>query len=254
MSRDLGPILESWAYDPASVTARKIVGEDGSEKIQLRLDMGVLQMETEGRPDGSRPRGFDTLLDYFKFMRNTSKRLALSDEDFSALQQESVQFYYRYQACYALLDYEAVIRDTRHNLGILEFITANADEDTSWEFLQFKPYVLMMESRALAEKEAQAEDYRLAIEQVQRGLRTIREFWEDQGEMELKESSYEIEVLNELLQSLKERKPAGEITRLRDALHHAIETEDFERAAELRDRLARIDPPRAEAPAASAKP
>ena len=37
--------------------ARKIVGEDGKEKLQVRLDLGLLQMELNGRPDGERPHG-----------------------------------------------------------------------------------------------------------------------------------------------------------------------------------------------------
>jgi len=224
------------------VTARTIKGEDGRPKIQMRLDLGIFQMEVTGRPDGTRPREFDSLLDYYRFLQNTSsKKLHLTDDDCSELQQEAVQFYYRYLACFAIKDYESVVRDTRHNLDILEFITEHTSEDAAWEFLQFKPYVLMMESRALAEKAALGENYHEAIEEVQRGLKTIRTFWEEQGELELRESSYEIDVLSDLLQQLKDRKPTREVGKLKERLHHAISTEDFEQAAQIRDLLASMD-------------
>ena len=53
MSKDLGPILGDWPHEPGQITVRKIRGTDGRVKIQLRVDLGLLQMEADGRPDGS---------------------------------------------------------------------------------------------------------------------------------------------------------------------------------------------------------
>ena len=36
---------------------RFVAGDDGREKIQMRIDLGLIQMETTGRPDGERPGG-----------------------------------------------------------------------------------------------------------------------------------------------------------------------------------------------------
>jgi len=55
MSFDISHILEQWDYQPGQVAVRRFNGKDGVEKIQLRLDLGVLQMNSEGRPDGKRP-------------------------------------------------------------------------------------------------------------------------------------------------------------------------------------------------------
>ena len=44
---DIGDILGSWEYQPNSLTIRKIMGDDGREKLQIRISLGVLQMETE---------------------------------------------------------------------------------------------------------------------------------------------------------------------------------------------------------------
>ena len=64
MSQDISFLVQGWDYDPNEVTVRKITGLDGREKIQMRLDLGILQMETEGRPDGRRPFGRESLLEY----------------------------------------------------------------------------------------------------------------------------------------------------------------------------------------------
>ena len=61
---DLNDLLEGWPHEPGQVKARKIVGRDGCEKIQLRIDLGLIQMELHGRPDGHRPHGFESLLHY----------------------------------------------------------------------------------------------------------------------------------------------------------------------------------------------
>lgn len=55
MSEDISPAMEGWEYRPDKVTARKIKGRNAKDKIQMRIELGLLQMEAEGRPDGKRP-------------------------------------------------------------------------------------------------------------------------------------------------------------------------------------------------------
>src|SRR5262245_37546884 len=64
-SKDIGPLLKGWDYEPGTINVRKINGADGSPKLQMRLDLGLLQMELTGRPDGAKPHGHDSLLEYF---------------------------------------------------------------------------------------------------------------------------------------------------------------------------------------------
>ena len=61
---DLNNLLDGWSHEPGQVKARKIVGNDGREKLQLRIDLGLIQMELQGRPDGERPFGYESLLQY----------------------------------------------------------------------------------------------------------------------------------------------------------------------------------------------
>ena len=66
MSKDLTRLLSEWQFEPEDVLVRIVPGDDGRGKIQLRVDLGILQMEMDGRPDGVRPEGFDSWLDYYK--------------------------------------------------------------------------------------------------------------------------------------------------------------------------------------------
>ena len=67
-NRDISDTLCGWPYVPGEVTARTIQGRDGLEKVQLRVDLGLLQMNVDGRPDGMRPHGAESLLDFFEGM------------------------------------------------------------------------------------------------------------------------------------------------------------------------------------------
>ena len=58
MSQDIEGILDGWEYEPDGLQVRIITGDDGTEKIQMRIDLGLIQMELDGRPDGQRPDGF----------------------------------------------------------------------------------------------------------------------------------------------------------------------------------------------------
>src|SRR5215208_5011058 len=65
-SRDIVPMLKGWDYEPGTINVRKINGLDGRPKLQMRLDLGLLQMDLSGRPDGAKPHGYDSLLEYFE--------------------------------------------------------------------------------------------------------------------------------------------------------------------------------------------
>ncbi len=56
MSHDIEHLLHDWDFEPDQLQVRIITGNDGKEKIQMRIDLGLIQMEFSGRPDGTRPR------------------------------------------------------------------------------------------------------------------------------------------------------------------------------------------------------
>jgi hypothetical protein len=251
LNHDLTDLLAQWDYDPNTVTARFVDGADGRVRIQLRMDLGVFQMEPDDRPDGQRPHGFPTALDYYRTLARTTRpgRLTLDGEACAELQLESVQFYYRYLARMQLKDYAGVMADTGHNLAIFDLVAEHAEEeDLVWDFLQFKPYVIMMHTRALAMSRAAREDYLGAAEATRQGIAQIETFWRDREEEDLARDNLELDTLRELLEGFEQNRPRTEVDDLRDELSAAIRNENFEKAAVLRDRLREIE--RAPAPAA----
>ena len=97
MNKDIQPLLNDWPYEPGQLYVRKIAGEDGREKIQLRIEMGILEMDVTGRPDGQRPHGYESLLHYYRAEAQASdtEEFVLDAETCMTLQMEALQYYHR---------------------------------------------------------------------------------------------------------------------------------------------------------------
>jgi tetratricopeptide (TPR) repeat protein len=249
MSSDLQIIMGDWPYDPSAINARWIMGMDGKPKIQLRLDLGLLQMEISGRPDGTRPRGFTSLLDFFhdaeKHAPQKGAQIQFAPNDLAELQQEAVQYYYRYIALYAMRDLDRVVQDTEHNLKLIEMVSRNAESaDVAWQFIQFFPYVRMMNARSRAERLADKKAYDEAIKTVDTAIGEIQKFWQEHDDRrEGENATREIEMLYDLLDDLQQVRPKTEVDVLKEQLDRAIAIEDYEKAAALRDKIAQLTPP-----------
>jgi hypothetical protein len=248
MSDDLQSVLGGWRYDSSAINARRITGADGKTKIQLRLDLGLLQMEAVGRPDGRKPQGFPSLLEYYLDLeatqeKNNTEAFNLGPTEGSELQQEAAQYYYRYIANYALHDLDRVVEDTEHNLELIDLIDRHTDnDDLAWQFMQFYPYVRMMNARARGEAFAERKLFDEAMQSVEDGIADIREFWEAHEEEGATKHSREIDMLVDLLKEYKQNKPKSQSDLLQDELARAIAAENYERAAMLRDALKIIPP------------
>src|SRR5712691_210723 len=155
MSLDLNTILKDWPHENGNIKVRKVAGLDGREKLQLRVDLGVLQMEMTGRPDGRRPHNCESLLEYHQKRASRAEQKGdtyeLTPEQCAELQQEGIQYYHRYLSLFQINDFQGVIRDTQRNLDLFNFVAGHSGrEDVIWSFQQFRPYVLMMNTRAKA--------------------------------------------------------------------------------------------------------
>src|SRR6478735_1972624 len=133
MSKDMNDLLRDWPYQAGQLQVRKIAGNDGKAKLQLRLDMGTLQMELTGRPDGLRPNDAESLLSFHqdraKDAEGSGLNFALTPEEVGDLQAEGIQYYHRYVALYQMEDWRAVMRDTRRNLEMFNFVVKYAPND-----------------------------------------------------------------------------------------------------------------------------
>ena len=159
MSHDIRHILDNWDYDP-SKSYRKIMGDNGREKVQVRVDnaafQGVLQMELDGRPDGRQPYGYDFVLDYYmqalqRFERahGTKRGFELDEENCEELFDESLRIYNRYVFLLQLQDYPRVVRDTKRNMELFRFVNTYARrEEDRHKLERWWPYIIRINATA----------------------------------------------------------------------------------------------------------
>jgi len=242
MSLDLNTILKDWPHENGNVKVRKIAGLDGREKLQLRVDLGVLQMEMTGRPDGQRPHNCESLLEYHqrRAVRAAEKGedYELTPEECAELQQEGIQYYHRYLSLFQINDFAGVVRDTQRNLDLFTFVTEHTDRDElSWSLQQFRPYVLMMNTRAKASILLAQGKFGEAMSEIERGRDAIAEFFQHSNFPELVSKSSEIAFLDEWLEEVKAKRPLSKLEIMQREMETAIGKERYERAAELRDAI-----------------
>ena len=247
MSKDLAAILSDWPYDPDEVRARWIVAGSGRRQLQLRLDLGVFQMEAEGRPDGTCPRGHRSLVDYYIAEEERAADHALPHpldaEACAELQQEVMQYYYRIMAFHALGEFTGVVEDTNHNLDLIDIVSQYAaDDETAWQFTQLYAYMRMMNVRAQTELDAQAGRHAEAIRAAREAVADLEKFFAENYEPANEDGSPvpvppELESVRELLAQLERRRPRSEAETLQEELARAVELENYEKAAFLRDQL-----------------
>jgi hypothetical protein len=251
MDNDISHLLEQWEYQPGQVVVRKFRAKDGQEKIQLRVDLGLLQMNAEGRPDGKRPFGYTSLLEHYQ--ARLYKHLAasggspegfkLSAEDCAKLQLEALQYHHRYICLLQLEDFGGVIRDAERNLAVFDFVSKHAEaEELIWALRQFQPQLLMILTRARGSQALKADDYNLAIQLVEEGLEQIQAFYGEHSHPEAAEQSGELASLKDWLDEIRARRPLSQRERLERALNEAVRSEDYERAAQVRDELKNLGP------------
>jgi hypothetical protein len=243
--------LESWDYQPGQVVVRKFKGKDGRERIQLRVDLGVLQMNAEGRPDGKKPFGHPSLLEYYQTRLykhlethdGSDEGFVLKAEDCSKLQLEALQYHHRYICLLQLEDYAGVVRDAERNLAVFDFARQHAEsEELAWSLMQFQPQLLMVLTRARASQALQVEDYSMAIQLAAEGLEKIRAFYRETSHPEGAEQSGEVLSLEAWIEELRAKRPLSRRERLERALREAVRCEDYERAAQVRDELRTLKP------------
>ena len=112
MSQDISGVLEGWDFDPHELNVRIIKGDDQQEKIQMRIDLGLIQMCLLG-PDGQRPGGFESIFAYYLHEAESyGEGYTLSSDALEELFREGLQFYHRYLCLFHLSNYELVVRDT----------------------------------------------------------------------------------------------------------------------------------------------
>ncbi len=264
VSQDIRPLLDEWSFDPDQINVRTIVGHDGRTRIQLRLDLGILQMEVDDRPDGLRVEGCKSWLDYH-VARQAEHDAAhpdgipylLENADCNRLLREGVQYYHRYLCFWQLKWYELCARDTARNLRLFDFVRAHArEEQDRLQFDQWRPYVTMMHARAVATPLIETRQWDASIAAIDAGIRNIEQFLRNYGQESKAEHCGELTFLKKWrlevarhLESGSENgnstadSPIDPVTALHEQLATAIAEESYEEAARIRDQIRQMDDP-----------
>lgn len=249
--KDITPVLKGWDYEPGTINVRKVTGLDGSAKLQMRLDLGLLQMEMTGRPDGVRPHGCESLLDYFEQQLTDHRTRYGSELGFhldgaqcQLLREEAAMYYHRYLSLFVLEEFPGVVRDTARNLRVLDLCGKYADEEQDRLLLeQYRPYITMMHSRARASIFFKDHKYADAMKAVEAGLASIKEFFVSFGQEQAFSRSNEVRVLKRFAREIRRKLPTDPLDRLRRKLERAIKAENYEEAARLRDKITGMEQP-----------
>ncbi|MBI2808805.1 MAG: UvrB/UvrC motif-containing protein [Planctomycetes bacterium] len=233
-------ILKDWEFKPGVAQARLIQARDGRQVIQLRIDLGLLQLETTGRPDGARPHGHATFFEHLREQARLSKKaegsFTLSDEQCQDADREFLQFYHRRMCWLALRQYPRAIKDADHTLAFMDFVKRHApNEDYLNAHEQYRGFVLFQRTQAAAALAVENETPQKAIEEIHAGLDRLREFFASYEREEDLEESGMVQHLRHVEASLRQQFKIGPT--LQEQLQQAIADEDYERAARLRDKM-----------------
>jgi len=230
-------ILAEWHYSPGQILVRQVQGADGRDVLQMRVDLGILQLECTGRPDGVKPEGFETYYDYLvSLAQKEGKLYQLDEESCHEVDREFYQFYHRRICWLNLKRYPEVVKDAQHTMALMDFSTKHSP-DAEWSLLheQYRPFVLfhMIQAKALIALEGTAP--REAIESIDGGLEELAKVFEQHDASEHFEEDVLVKKLREMRASIAAHHELGPT--LSEQLAQAIAAENYELAADLRDRL-----------------
>jgi hypothetical protein len=236
--KGLDSILQNWDFDPHSLSVRLVKGDDGRDVIQMRVDLGVLQMETNGRPDGQTMEGFPTFLDALLDAEKQDPDLVMNENQCFESDREFVQFYHRRISWLRLEHYHRAVEDADHTLALMDFCRDHSpDDEWTMSHEQYRPFVLFHRTQASALAALDESTPENAVSEINRGLDSIRSVFEEHEALDDFENDEMVVELIKLRESIRDQYEVGES--LQERLAAAVREEQYELAARLRDELAK---------------
>jgi hypothetical protein len=224
------------------VQARLVQTAGGRQVIQMRLDLGILQIETASRPDGTQPHGCPNYFDYLRKQQRMADRsgqaFVLSEEQCQEADREFVQFYHRRICWLALRNYTRAVADADHTLAFMDFVRDHSPSDEYTQaHEQYRGFVLFQRTQAAAARAVEQDDPEGAIDEIRTGLAKLHEFFVAHEAEEQMEENEMVQHLRKMERSL--RQMHGIEATLKEQLDRAVANEEYEDAARLRDALRR---------------
>lgn len=240
-SHHFDSLLRNWPYDVDALGVRRVTCADEREVLQMRVDMGVLQLELKGRPDGTSPEGFVT---YYDYLLGESQRygveMVLNDDQCNEVDREFIQFYQRRICWLRLQEYNNAVQDADHTLKLMDFCRKHSpDEEWTLSHEQQRPFVLFHRTQASALLLLDEGGPDTAVAQINKGLEELRTVFEEFEVEDQYESDEFVARLREFREALRSEYAVGPT--LKERLDDAVAAEDYELAARLRDELGKDD-------------
>jgi hypothetical protein len=247
MRRDIDEALQGWPYepDPGEVIAREVRARDGRNVLQIRIELGLLQLEVEGRPDGVRPHSYATYLDYLRHRATTrgssqaggKSPWSMTAEHCAEADREFAQFYHRRVAWLTLQRYDRALIDADHSIALMDFVRKFAtDPDYINSHERYRGLVLFHRTQAAAALALERRKPEEAIDAVREGMDRLIEH---QQAVATEADDTPNDALIEQLRVLEReiRKNFSVEKTLREQLDEAVADEDYELAARIRDQI-----------------
>lgn len=238
MARDLDAVLAEWEFTPSNIQARLISALNGRKVIQVRIDLGVLQLEITGRPDGAKPHGFETYFEYLQVCSRREPDFVMDEEQCREADREFVQFYHRRIAWLALQRFAEAICDADHTLAFMDLLrthSPNAEYTTAHE--QYRNFVLFHRTQAAAALAAADDQPETAVDEIRKGLAKMKRYYVENECEDRVEDDTLMQTLQQMERTLREIHSID--STLQEKLESAIANENYEEAARLRDQLAK---------------
>jgi hypothetical protein len=240
VNQDIDSALEGWDYKPANVQARLVQARDGRQIIQMRVDLGILQMETGTRPDGQKPHGQPTYLAYLKEQARVAHKsghvFVMTEEQCQEADREFLQFYHRRICWLALRNYERAVTDADHSLAFMDFVKKHApNEEYTLSHEQYRGFVVFHRTQAAAALAIEKNNPESAIDAIHHGLARIRSFYDEHEIEERFDDDVMVQQLRRIQDQIRELHKIE--TTLQEQLDQAVAKEDYEVAAKIRDAI-----------------
>lgn len=237
-SEHIDDILREWPYEPDSLSVRIIPGSDGRDVLQMRIDLGVLQLEIEGRPDGTRPEECDTYFDHLlQVALRNGDDFVMTEEHCDEVDREFVQFYHRRICWLRLQNYRQAVRDADHTLALMDFCKRHSsDEPWTESHEQYRPFVMFHRTQAAALAALENDGAEAAVQEINNGLDMLRKVLQYEAAEQFDDDEL-VSRLLELRETLRREYQVGKT--LDEQLAEAVAAEQYELAARIRDELAR---------------
>ncbi|MSR41555.1 MAG: hypothetical protein EXS10_06605 [Phycisphaerales bacterium] len=237
--------LRGWQPALTEPRARVVTLPDGTEAIQVRLELGLLQMSVTGRPDGIRFGEFETLLEatlaeggsHPNAREGVGGHSALA----SRLRIESAQFQRRAEAWLEARLPERAVADADlalRSLGGAARIAFAAEDRIALDAISSARFPLTaLRVRAEAAALLAAGLGERVRQSIDAGLERLRVVARDASLGAPFELLSEVLLLSAMRDNLVPKLPGSARTELESRLRAAVLSENYELAAILRDEL-----------------